>query len=232
MEDQITFAPRGDNAIAITFGKEISEEINQEIRKYLFALESSDIKGIIEVIPSYCQLNIVYDPETYYYEEILDVLYEVKENFAEFDIPEPQVVEIPVLYGGDFGPDLENVAVHNGLEIEQVIKIHSSERYLIYMLGFTPGFPYLGGMNEKIATPRLKEPREKIWAGSVGIAGNQTGIYPIESPGGWQIIGRTPLKLFDINRKPEILLKAGDYIVFYPITFEQFIEMGGEEDAR
>lgn len=227
MKEKISFAPRGDNSIQITFGNEIKDEINQEIRKYLFALEKENVPGIIETIPSYCHLNVLYDGERYYYEEILDGLYKIKEDFSEIDIPEARVVEIPVVYGGEYGPDLEKVAKHNNLSPEEVIKIHSSEKYLIYMLGFTPGFPYLGGMNEKIATPRLREPREKIWAGSVGIAGNQTGIYPIESPGGWQIIGRTPLKLFDINRKPEILLRAGDYISFYPISIEEFNKSGG-----
>lgn len=230
MKEKISFAPRGDNSIQITFGNEIKDEINQEIRKYLFALEKENVPGIIETIPSYCHLNVLYDGEKYYYEEILDGLYKIKEDFSEIDIPEARVVEIPVLYGGEYGPDLEKVAKHNNLSPEEVIKIHSSEKYLIYMLGFTPGFPYLGGMNEKIATPRLREPREKIWAGSVGIAGNQTGIYPIESPGGWQIIGRTPLKLFDINRKPEILLRAGDYISFYPISIEEFNKSGGNHN--
>lgn len=230
MKEKISFAPRGDNSIQITFGNEIKEEINQEIRKYLFALEKEEIPGVIEAIPSYCHLNIIYDVENYYYEEIYDRLYKIKESFSDIDIPEARVVEIPVLYGGEYGPDLENVAKHNNLTSGEVVQIHSSEKYLIYMLGFTPGFPYLGGMNEKIATPRLKEPREKIWAGSVGIAGNQTGIYPIESPGGWQIIGRTPLKLFDIKRKPEILLRAGDYISFYSISIEDFNELGGNNN--
>ena len=231
MEKKIVFAPRGDNAVLITFGNEINENINQEIRKYLYALEKAQINGIVEVIPSYCQVNVIYDSEIFYYEEIMDKLYEISNSYSEIRIPEPQTVKIPVLYGGVYGPDIENVARVNDLSTEQVIEFHSSGRYLIYMLGFTPGFPYLGGMNEKIAAPRLKEPREKIWAGSVGIAGNQTGIYPIASPGGWQIIGRTPLKLFDQDRKPEILLKSGDYISFYPITLEEYLEMGGEENV-
>ncbi len=222
MKEKISFAPRGDDAVQITFGNKINEEINQEIRKYLFALKKENILGIIEIIPSYCHLNVIYDKEKYYYEEILDILHDIKENFSVVEVPEARLVKIPVLYGGDYGPDLQNVATHNSLTPQEVIDYHSNKEYLVYMLGFTPGFPYLGGMDERIATPRLKEPREKIWAGSVGIAGNQTGIYPIESPGGWQIIGRTPWKLFDINRDPEILLQGGDYISFYPITIEEF----------
>jgi KipI family sensor histidine kinase inhibitor len=231
MKEKISFAPRGDNAVQITFGYEINEEINQEIRKYFFALIQENIEGVVEVIPSYCHLNVIYNGEAYYYEEILDKLYKVKESFSDINIPEAKIINIPVLYGEEYGPDIENVASHNNLSVQEVIDIHSSGKYLIYMLGFTPGFPYLGGMDEKISTPRLKEPREKIWAGSVGIAGNQTGIYPIESPGGWQIIGRTPIKLFDINRKPEILLQAGDYISFYPISKEEFDKLGGRENG-
>ena len=231
MKEKISISPRGDNAVQITFGNEINEEINQEIRKYFFALIQENIEGVVEVIPSYCHLNVIYNGETYFYEEILDKLYIVKEKFSDINIPEAKIINIPVLYGEEYGPDIENVAAHNNLSAQEVIDIHSSGKYLIYMLGFTPGFPYLGGMDEKISTPRLKEPREKIWAGSVGIAGNQTGIYPIESPGGWQIIGRTPLKLFDVNRKPEILLQAGDYISFYPISKEEFDKLGGRENG-
>lgn len=225
MEKKIKFAPRGDDAVQITFGSQIKEEINQEIRKYLFALKKENIDGIREIIPSYCHLNVIYDKEKYFYEEVLDLLYKIKEKYSVVEVPEPQVVRIPVLYGGEYGPDLNNVAMHNKLTDQEVIDYHSTKEYLVYMLGFTPGFPYLGGMDERIATPRLREPREKIWAGSVGIAGSQTGIYPIESPGGWQIIGRTPLKLFDMNRKPEILLRAGNYISFYPITEKEFKEL-------
>lgn len=124
-----------------------------------------------------------------------------------------------------FGIDIKNVASYNNLTVDEVIKIHTSREYLIYMLGFTPGFPYLGGMDERIATPRLEVPRTKIYGGSVGIAGSQTGVYPIDSPGGWQIIGRTPLKLYDENREEQILLRAGDFIKFVPITLDEFIEI-------
>ncbi len=227
MKETIGFRPRGDDAVIITFGTAINEETNQAIRRFLFAIEKNGIKGMIEAIPSYTQLTIIYDQQECYYEEMLDQLYEIRRQLTSIEIPEAQTVKIPVVYGGEFGPDLATVAKYNGLSEEEVVTIHTSENYLIYMLGFTPGFPYLGGMDQKIATPRLETPREKIWAGSVGIAGNQTGIYPIESPGGWQIIGRTPLKLFDRDRSPEILLKAGDYIAFYPISEKEYLEMGG-----
>lgn len=137
-------------------------------------------------------------------------------------MPPSNVLEIPVLYGGEYGPDLEFVAKHAGKTAEEVIQIHTSTEYLIYMLGFTPGFAYLGGMDESIATPRLKQPRVKIPAGSVGIAGSQTGVYPIDSPGGWQLIGQTPVRMYDPTRQEPILVKAGDYVRFCAITPFEF----------
>jgi KipI family sensor histidine kinase inhibitor len=137
-------------------------------------------------------------------------------------LPPAEVIHIPTLYGGAYGVDLEDVANHNGLTPEQVINIHSGTDYLVYMLGFTPGFSYLGGMSEKIATPRLESPREEISAGSVGIAGKQTGIYPISSPGGWRLIGRTPVQLFNPDRNPAVLLKAGQYVRFEAIDEKEY----------
>ncbi len=143
-------------------------------------------------------------------------------SLSSIPIPPPTVIEIPVLYGGEMGPDIENVAEHNHKTVEEVIKIHTSEEYLIYMIGFIAGFPYLGGMSKEIATPRLKSPRVKIEGGSVGIAGEQTGIYPVASPGGWQLIGRTPLKLYDADREKPVLLEAGQYIKFAAVTEEEY----------
>jgi KipI family sensor histidine kinase inhibitor len=150
----------------------------------------------------------------------------------EVEMPPKQVVEIPVAYGGEYGPDLGEVARAHNISEEEVIKLHSEPEYPIYMLGFVAGFPYLGGMNKAIATPRKKSPRLKIEAGSVGIAGEQTGIYSVESPGGWQIIGRTPLKLYDVNRNEPVLLKAGQYIKFKPITKEEFRTMENEHKGN
>lgn len=138
------------------------------------------------------------------------------------DLYKERIVSIPVLYGGEVGPDLEYVAKHHGISPEEVIQIHSKNDYLVYMIGFAPGFPYLGGLDERIATPRKKTPRLQIAAGSVGIAGNQTGVYPLETPGGWQIIGRTPRKLFLPNQSPPTLLQSGDTIRFVPITPEEY----------
>jgi KipI family sensor histidine kinase inhibitor len=150
---------------------------------------------------------------------------ERENKLDKWEIPPPEIVEIQVAYGDDFGPDLEFVAQHNNLTPEEVIQIHTSGTYLIYMLGFTPGFPFLGGLSEKIFTPRLEKPRQLVPAGSVGIAKNQTGIYPIDSPGGWQLIGRTPIKLYDPTGFPPILLKAGNYLRFKSISRKDFQEI-------
>ena len=163
-------------------------------------------------------INIILSDEKQLKEKLEKLLSEM----GDIEIPPSPVLEIPVLYGGEMGPDLPFVAENAGLSEEEVIRIHSGTEYLIYMLGFTPGFTYLGGMSDKIATPRLQQPRVKIPAGSVGIAGSQTGIYPIDSPGGWQLIGRTPLKMYDPNRETPILPEAGQYMKFYPIDQAEY----------
>ena len=143
---------------------------------------------------------------------------------------ESRIFEIPVCYGGEYGPDLQNIADLAGLTPEEVIKIHSSEDYLIYMLGFLPGFSYLGGLDERIHTPRLANPRIRIPAGSVGIGGSQTGIYPLDSPGGWQLLGMTPVKTYDPGREVPILFEAGDYIRFVPVTEEEYLKIKKQVD--
>ena len=203
---EVRYLVAGDSAVCVEFGNEISPEINKKIRAFKIAVEKSDIPGIVETVPTYRSLLVHYHPEV----------------ISSIPIPPPTVIEIPVLYGGEMGPDIENVAEHNHKTVEEVIKIHTSEEYLIYMIGFIAGFPYLGGMSKEIATPRLKSPRVKIEGGSVGIAGEQTGIYPVASPGGWQLIGRTPLKLYDADREKPVLLEAGQYIKFAAVTEEEY----------
>ena len=215
----------GDKALTMEFGNSISKEVNNKIRSITVAIETRNIKGIVELVPTYRSLMIHYNPLKISYDELINALKQLEIQLETIELPAAQVVEIPTLYGGEYGPDIENVANHNQLKLEDVINIHTSNEYLIYMLGFTPGFPYLGGMDPKIATPRLESPRTKINAGSVGIAGGQTGIYPIDSPGGWQIIGRTPIPLFDSQREIPILLKAGNYIIFRSIGENEYKEI-------
>lgn len=218
----------GDCAVSVEFGQEISLEINHKVMALKMVLEREPIRGIVELIPTYCSLLIQYDPMDLRYEQLRDKLEALVTQLDEVEMPPKQVVEIPVAYGGEYGPDLGEVARAHNISEDEVIKLHSEPEYPIYMLGFVAGFPYLGGMNKAIATPRKKSPRLKIEAGSVGIAGEQTGIYSVESPGGWQIIGRTPLKLYDVNRNEPVLLKAGQYIKFKPITKEEFMAMENE----
>lgn len=225
MYDKIKYLVSGDSALVIEFGNNISKEIHNKVRAMKIAIESNKVDGIIEITPTYRSLMIHYNPLEVGYSKLVESIKSIENRLSEIEIPIPKVIEIPVLYGGEFGPDIKNVATHNGISVEEVIRIHTSKEYLIYMLGFTPGFPYLGGMDNKIATPRLKIPRTKISSGSVGIAGSQTGIYPVDSPGGWQIIGRTPLKLYDGNSEKPILLNSGDYLKFVQIKEENYREI-------
>lgn len=219
----------GDKSIVVEFGNLISEEINKKVVSLMEAIENSAINDFIdEMIPTYRSLMINYNPLKIDFDSLLKEVKLLEKNIKSSGTIKKNIIEIPVLYGGEYGPDIENVAKHNNLSIEEVIKIHSEKEYLIYMLGFTPGFPYLGGMDERIETPRLKIPRTKIPGGSVGIASKQTGVYPIDSPGGWQLIGRTPLKLYDPDKESPILLKAGNYVKFVPITKGEFDKLSAE----
>ncbi len=229
----VRFLLTGDTSVCVEFGNEISEPINARIRAFNIALSSSSIPGIVETVPTYRSLMVHYDPEVIRYAPLMEKLKGLLGQLDKITIPPREVLEIPVLYGGEeMGPDLKFVAEHAGKTEEEVINIHTSTEYLIYMLGFTPGFTYLGGMDEAIATPRLKTPRVKIPAGSVGIAGSQTGVYPIDSPGGWQLIGRTPVRMYDAGRATPILPQAGQYIKFYAIDRAEFDKIAAQEAAE
>lgn len=223
MAQELNIAPAGDLALMIEFENEISPETNARVRAADFYLrEESGWEGLLEIIPTYRSLLVYFDPGVWDYNRLKEELMALPDLIKKTEVPNPSTLEIPVVYGGEYGPDLEYVAEHNGISTEEVVEIHHSSSYLIYMLGFVPGFPYLGGMSEKIATPRLKSPRVAIPAGSIGIAGAQTGIYPLESPGGWQLIGRTPLKLFDPEKEDPFLPKPGHYLKFFPIEEKDF----------
>ena len=212
------YLPLGDSVFLIKVGNVISINVHKQIRALAIEINKSEIDGIIELVPAYNELMVCYNSLEISYKHLLIKMKDIEKNLDFNEIPDSELIYVPVCYENEFSPDIEIVANKNNLSIKEVIHIHSSIDYFVYMLGFTPGFCYLGGMSEKIETPRKENPREKIEAGSVGIAGNQTGIYPVDSPGGWQLIGKTPLKLFDPNRDTEFLIEAGNYIRFFPVT--------------
>ena len=209
----IQFLHAGDQAVVVEFGSEIDPEINALVHRTADAIEVSDIRGVLELVPTYRSLLIYYDP--------LQVsLPELQAQISDLAIGEGEtgdefrIVEIPTLYGGEHGPDLEFVAENAGMTETEVIALHSGTDYLVYTMGFSPGFPYLGGLDARLHTPRLQSPRILIPAGSVGIAESQTGLYPVASPGGWRLIGRSPLKLFDPYASPPTVINAGDRVRF------------------
>ncbi|MCL4515011.1 MAG: 5-oxoprolinase subunit PxpB [Firmicutes bacterium] len=222
MYSEPRYLPGGDRALIVEFADEISEEVSQMVRRFSLALARYPLPGVLETVPTYRSLVVYFDPLAMEGPRLVEKLKGLQKRILEIDLPPARTVLVPVLYGSEYGPDLGDVASHNGLTPEEVIAIHASSTYLIYMLGFTPGFAYLGGLSPRIVCPRLDNPREQIPGGSVGIAGIQTGIYPIDSPGGWRIIGRTPLRLYDPDVDPPALFQAGDYLKFSPIDEEGF----------
>lgn len=222
MYDEIKYLLYGDKAIVIELGNSINKEINTRVRNMMLSIEKENIYGVEEIVPTYRSLMINYNPFKIDFDTLIKKLKLIGKKFNKLSTMKSIVIEIPTLYGDEFGVDIKTVAKHNKMSIQEVIEIHSSCKYLIYMLGFTPGFPYLGGMDERISTPRLKVPRTKIKKGCVGIAGNQTGIYPMDSPGGWQLIGKTPVKLYDETKENPFLLKPGNYLKFVEINRNEF----------
>ena len=239
-------SPLGDSALVITFGDSIQYDIHKQIKTCKDSIELNPFPGFIECVPAFTNLTIFYNPL-----EVVAAVkkkekkefvspFEVVSSFLQSKLENEQAekeldhrtVSIPVCYGGEYGPDLEYVARHHNLTPEEVISIHSEGEYLAYMIGFAPGFPFLGGLSEKIATPRRPSPRTSIPAGSVGIAGMQTGVYPISTPGGWQLIGQTPIKLFLPEQNPPSLLQAGDIVKFEPISKEEYQEILAKEEGK
>lgn len=208
--------PASDRSLLVKFGDEISLDAHRRVAWVMRAWESLPT-GILNLHPAFTSVLIDFDPLRHTHTEVERLL---RERMAAIEPPShitPRTVEIPVVYGGEAGPDLEAVAEHAGLAPVDVVELHASAHYLVYFLGFAPGFPYLGGLPPELATPRLPSPRKRTPAGSVAIGGNQAGIYSVDSPGGWRIIGRTPLPLFDPAAIPPSLLQTGDHVRFVPV---------------
>lgn len=207
---------------------QVTPAANEKMRKLLRLLELEPVDGVRNLHPAYCSLLVKFDALKLRHEEVEAVLRKYLARLEEVKLPETRLVEIPVCYGGEFGPDLAEVSALRGISAAQVIELHSSVEYLVYFLGFVPGFAYLGELPEALVTPRLAAPRRKVPAGSVGIAANHTGVYPFATPGGWRLLGRTPMKIFRADRKELSLLTIGDRVRFTPIDAEQFADMEQE----
>ncbi len=228
------FYPLGDAAVVLEFGQAIAPATHHLIRAFAQLLTQHPPPGLREVVPAFTTLTVYYDPWALRhnraelpYEQVVSALQGLlpaAQAAATVAVPGP-LVEVPVCYGGDHGPDLELVARHAQLSPAEVIARHAAPDYLVYMVGFAPGFPYLGGLDARLATPRRAEPRPLVPAGAVGIAGAQTGVYSLPTPGGWQLIGRTPRRLFDPARTPPSLVQAGDRLRFVPVSVVEFARL-------
>ncbi|XOQ13696.1 MAG: 5-oxoprolinase subunit PxpB [Shouchella clausii] len=231
----LQFYPLSEGALTVSFATGIHDTTNTRIRQLMNDLDKRRFPGYIEAVPSYTGVTVFFDPAhiagaamkgSSICEKVECLLRERIGALGESEQASPgKTIAIPVCYGGDYGPDLAAVAAHNHLSVEDVINRHCAGDYLVYMIGFAPGFPFLGGMDPGISAPRRKQPRAVIPAGTVGIAGGQTGVYPLETPGGWQLIGRTPLVLFDPERKQPSLLAPGDRVRFEAISAETYEHM-------
>jgi KipI family sensor histidine kinase inhibitor len=210
----VIIRPASDRSILISFGNEISMESHHQVRLLTQSLEG--LRGILNVHPAYASVLIDFDPRLRTHDEVETFVRERMESAVHTEPAPPRIVEIPVCYGGEFGPDLPDVARHTGFTPERVIELHAAADYLVYFVGFSTCFPYLGGLPPELATPRLSAPRKHVPVGSVAIGGGQAGIYPLASPGGWRLIGRTTTRLFDPEGVPPPLLRMGDRVRFVP----------------
>lgn len=219
----VRFLPAGDRGLVVEFGDEISLGLNARVRALDAALTAARIPGLVESVPTYRSLGIEYDPCAISCEALQARVGEVLGALDPGVLPSPKRVRIPTVYGGEYGPDLPFVAEHAGLAEAEVVRLHSQTVYHVYMIGFAAGFAYLGGLPERLHTPRLPSPRIRVPRGSVGIGGTQTGAYPAETPGGWRLIGRTYLELFDPSREVPTPMEPGDEVEFVPITEEEYL---------
>jgi KipI family sensor histidine kinase inhibitor len=216
------FLPAGEMAVSVEFGDEISPEVNTRVRALEYLIQQKGVPGVVETVPSYRSLLVYYDPLLIGWDELSETLQSLVPRAETVELPSSRLVELPCCYGGLLGPDLPGVAKRLGLDEGEVVRLHAGAEYLAYFIGFTPGLPYLGGMPERLQIPRLDTPRPSTPAGSVGIGGDQSCVYPVESPGGFWVLGRTPLRLYDPDRSDPILLRPGDRVRFRAIDQTEF----------
>jgi inhibitor of KinA len=222
--DGVQIRPASDQSLLVYFGEQITLRVHQRVRRLLHLLEREPIAGIRNLNPAYCSILISFDALKLDHGELEAMLLGYLQRLDAVHLPEGRELQVPTCYGGEFGPDLNYVAGLHGMTPAQVIELHASVTYIVYFLGFVPGFAYLGELPEALATPRLDSPRRSTPPGSVGIAGNQTGVYPFAAPGGWRLIGRTPIAMFRPDRKAMNFLSIGDRVRFTPISAARFAE--------
>ena len=221
----VKFFPAGDHAMVVEFGSIIAENINQKVHALAGWIEEKQIEGVVELLPTFRSLMIYYDCHVVSFERLKRKVSEFDDTKVSAGAKKKKIIKVPCCYGARFGSDLHDMEKILGIDKDEIIRIHSSVCYKIYMLGFLPGFVYLGGLDKRIEVPRLPSPRVKINPGSVGIGGNQTGVYPVASPGGWRLIGGTPLDFYDPDREKPILCNAGEYIRFVPIHIDEYYDI-------
>jgi len=226
---KVRFLPAGERGLIVELGNEISIDINDQVRALAIAIQRAGIPGLGEVIPTYRSVGVEYDPLVTSFDDMQARIRDVGTHLDPRNLGTPKLVQIPTVYGGQYGPDLPYVAEHAGLSEGEVIRLHSETEYHVYMIGFSAGFAYLGGLPDRLHTPRLPSPRIKVPKGSVAIGGSQTGAYPAETPGGWRIIGRTYLTLFDPTREIPTPIVPGDAVQFVPITEAEFLRAKSRE---
>jgi inhibitor of KinA len=215
--DTPVFRTMGDRGLLVELGEEISPEVNRGVQELMQRLEQARLPGVRELAPGYRSLLVIFDPLTIAPRELKTRIADIAAQPSSSEPPRAKLLTVPVFYGGDYGPDLEWVARRLGLKLEEAIRLHAGTVYRVYMIGFTPGYPYMGELPDDLVLPRRDTPRTRVPKGSVAIAQRQTGIYPVDSPGGWHIIGWTPVALFDPCREMPSLLEMGDRVKFEPV---------------
>lgn len=225
MTEGVRFQPASDQSLLVYFGQRVTLDANLRVKRLLRLLELKPVPGIRNLHPAYCSLLVDFDALKFSHAELETILGSYLGRLETVRFPNPREKEIPTCYGGEFGPDLDEVAALHGMTPARVIELHASVTYVVYFLGFIPGFAYLGDLPEGLETPRLMSPRRSTAPGSVGIAGNQTGVYPFATPGGWRLIGRTPFAMFRPDRKNMSFLSIGDRVRFTPISVARFTSL-------